>query len=146
MRKYLKLGLVILIVFMAQTNAEIPRGKIIVSMEGFRNDKGGVHVALFNSANGFPIYQKRAYKVIVTTVKNKTSEVVFTDIPYGVYAVSVLHDENSNNTMDTNWLIRPKEGYAASNNAKARLGPPSFKSAQIELNSEVKAVKIKINY
>jgi uncharacterized protein (DUF2141 family) len=35
---------------------------------------------------------------------------VFADLAAGTYAVAVLHYENGNGTMDTNFLGIPKEG------------------------------------
>ena len=51
----------------------------------------------------------------------------------GMYAISVLHDENSNKDMDQSKIGIPKEGYGFSNNASISLGPPSFQKAKIEL-------------
>ena len=41
---------------------------------------------------------------------------MFTDLPAGVYAVSVFHDENMNQKLDKNFVGVPKEEYGASNN------------------------------
>ena len=64
------------------------------------------------------------------------------NISYGAYAVSVLHDENRNGGMDTNWVGMPKEGYGVSNDARASFGPPEFNDAMFSL--EVKKVRLHI--
>jgi uncharacterized protein (DUF2141 family) len=48
-----------------------------------------------------------------------------------------MHDSNSNQKLDTNWIGIPKEGYGFSNNAKATLGPPSFDQVKFNLKGEV---------
>lgn len=43
--------------------------------------------------------------------------------------MAVVHDENMNGKLDTNWLGIPKEGYGFSNAAKGVVGAPSFSAA-----------------
>jgi uncharacterized protein (DUF2141 family) len=45
------------------------------------------------------------------------------------YALAVIHDEDSNGKLNTNWLGIPTEGYGFSNDARALLGPPTFSAA-----------------
>ena len=56
----------------------------------------------------------------------------FEGIPAGTYALVVLHDENMNGKVDTNWIGIPKEGYGFSNDAKASFSAPSFKDASFQ--------------
>ncbi|MBZ0108020.1 MAG: DUF2141 domain-containing protein [Candidatus Scalindua rubra] len=53
----------------------------------------------------------------------------FLDILPGKYALAVIHDENVNGKLDTNWLGIPKEGYGFSNDVKGVLGAPAFSAA-----------------
>jgi uncharacterized protein (DUF2141 family) len=53
----------------------------------------------------------------------------FNDIPPGVYAVAVFHDENANGKLDKNFLGIPREGYGASNNVRPKMSAPAFKDA-----------------
>ena len=57
----------------------------------------------------------------------------FTHIQPGVYAVSVLHDENDNNRMDFETNGMPKENYAMSQNPML-MGPPSFKDVKFTID------------
>jgi len=59
--------------------------------------------------------------------------IVFENLPYGNYAVSVLHDENSNGKMEKNFFGIPKEGFAFSNNYAPKIKAPSFTDAMISL-------------
>ena len=40
------------------------------------------------------------------------------NLPAGNYAVQVMHDENENNKLDTNFMGMPIEGYGFSNNPR----------------------------
>ena len=71
---------------------------------------------------------------------------VFRDLPPGVYAVSVRHDENLNGKLDTNFLGIPKEGYGASNNPSKKLREPTFDEGRIELKDAEQAIEIKLIY
>ncbi len=103
-------------------------------------------VALFNSKDGFPDNPKKKYKGITSKIKDKKSEAVFTDIPFGVYAVGILHDEDSDGEMKAGLFGIPKEGYGSSNNAQGFMGPPKFDKAKFELISDSLSIRIKVNY
>ena len=54
-------------------------------------------------------------------------------IPPGSYAIMLYHDENGNGRLDRGMLGIPTEGYAFSNDAPVRLGPPSFAAMEIRV-------------
>jgi uncharacterized protein (DUF2141 family) len=60
----------------------------------------------------------------------------FESIPPGTYAMVVVHDENMNGKLDTNWLGRPKEGYGFSNDAKSLARAPSFSDASFAYDGQ----------
>jgi uncharacterized protein (DUF2141 family) len=124
----------------------IGKGVLTVKLIGFRNDKGQTCVSLFNNAKGFPGKYDMAYRILRCPIKENQAVLTFADLPYGTYALSVLHDENSNNKMDTSFIGIPKEGFGASNNPKGRLGPQTFDDAKFELKSNTKIVEINIKY
>ena len=70
----------------------------------------------------------------------------FPGIAPGTYAVSVYHDENSNDKLDTNFLGIPREGVGASNNAHGHMGPPKFDSAKFQWAGAWLNLEITINY
>jgi len=73
--------------------------------------------------------------------------VVFENLPAGEVAVSLFHDENSNSTLDRNFLGIPKEGWGASRDAKAHFGPPSYDDARLRLAAgEHKQIAIHLQY
>lgn len=117
-------------------------GRIKVELLGVRSEKGDLRIALFDSKRGFPGKFERASARGVVAALSRVY--VFEQVPYGSYAISVTHDENRNGKLDANFLGIPKEGVGASNNPKARFGPPSFDDARFELDRQevVRAVRL----
>ena len=63
-----------------------------------------------------------------------------------VIAVAVLHDEDRNGQMKTNFIGIPQEGWAASNNAEAQtFGPPRFDDAKLSATDDLRQV-LSVNY
>jgi len=123
------------------------KGTLNVQINKLRNTKGHVLVSLYNKAEGFPRNKKvifRTEKVKVITGRSVT--VSFRKIPYGNYAVAVLHDENQSGDMDYRFFGIPKEGYCFSNNAVPFLSPPSFDQAKFRLNRSEKIIKLNMRY
>ena len=125
---------------------EVPKGEIIIQITGLRNNNGIIRALLFNTPDGFPGNHKNSYALKNVKSKNDSALFVFSNIPYQNYAVSVLHDENENGELDTNWIGLPKEGVGVSNNVKSKFGPPKFEDAKFKLNSKTINMNININY
>lgn len=121
-------------------------GQITVELGGFRNDRGLVIVSLFASARGFPEKTRQAVSNRTAPVTGRRAQVVFTDVPYGAYAISILHDENGNGEMDRNLLGIPREGHGASNNPATRFGPPDFAAARFRLLAPELSMRIRVQY
>lgn len=122
-------------------------GNITVHISELKENIGMLGVSLFTSEKGFPGDHSRACAKALKKVTGATDEVVFTNLPYGTYAVSVLHDENSNGKLDTTFLIGiPKEGIGVSNNPKARRGPPKYSDCMFTLDSKQLETKIAMKY
>ncbi len=132
--KKLILILVSIIIPLAIIAQDQPNGSIEIRITGFRNAKGKVSVNLFNKADGFPDDPLKSFGWKTVSVLPDTVFIVFEDLPYGKYAVSVLHDENSNGKMEKNFLGIPREGFAFSNNYTPRIKSPAFSDAMIVLN------------
>lgn len=69
----------------------------------------------------------------------------FENMPSGVYAAALIHDENGNNRMDVA-LFLPREGFGMSRNPPIGMGPPSFKSAQFAVSGTPVRLPVKMRY
>lgn len=112
---------------------QIATNEITVIVTNLNNNKGKVFVALYNSESNF---LKKQIKGNISDIENNSCTVIFKDIPDGIYAISLFHDVNNNNKMDTNFLGIPKEDYGCSNNAKGFMGPPKWEDAKFHINNK----------
>lgn len=130
---------------LAQSN--LPQDNIIrVDIAGLHSDRGQVLCALFSSPGDFPKKADKAAARAKSKISHGQAVCQFQGIPPGTYAVSVFHDENSNNKLDTKFMGIPREGVGASNNAKGRFGPPKFSAAAFPYSGGRKVLKITIKY
>ncbi len=106
---------------------------IEVTVQDVANNDGKIFLALYNSETNF---LEKSYKGTKSEIMNNSSTITFEDIPSGVYAISVFHDENDNGKMDTNFMGIPKEDYGCSNDASGFMGPPKWKDAKFELKTD----------
>jgi len=108
---------------------------IEVNMSGFDSDDGKAMVGLFVEEETFLREPEQSLSASITKQK---SSVTFTNIPDGVYAVSVYHDENDNGEIDLLMGILPKEDTGTSNNPNTVMGPPKWEDAKFEVkNGEI---------
>lgn len=122
-------------------------GKLKIEIIGIKGSKGKVLVNLFSTAKGFPTNPKYAYRTAELDIREGGKAFVeFTDLPYGDYAVSVLHDENGNKKMDYNLVGMPKEGYCFSNNYRPTFKNPSFRQAGFFLERPLKTLQLEMIY
>ncbi len=102
-------------------------------------------VALNNSEESYKGGENEAIAKIKTRVVDQKTQVIFANLPYGSYGVSLYHDENANGKMDKNALGIPKEAYGFYNSAKGFFGKPSYKDVAFQLNSAEKQITIKLD-
>jgi uncharacterized protein (DUF2141 family) len=118
---------------------------ITVKITNFKSSKGKCNVTLFNTANGFPAKAEQAFQNKTTTIIDNAVVLKFENIPNGTYAIAVMHDENDNKKMDTNFLGIPKEGYGISNNKYPIMSAPFFDDAKFVVSDD-KYIIIKMKY
>jgi len=103
-----------------------------VMVVGLKNQKGDVHIAIFNKAEHFP-YQDGILHEGKAPIFGNLARLEFNDLPPGPYGAAIYHDENFNNEFDQGLFGIPLEDYAFSNNASVFLSPPSFAEAMFFL-------------
>ncbi len=123
---------------------EIKHGSIHIKISGLENKQGQILIALHNKPETFPTNPEKSFKTLAIPSKHIDKEIVFKKIPFGVYAISVVHDENANGKLDFTLFI-PKEKVGSSNDAIGFMGPPKFKDAKFTLNSGLKKLNISLN-
>ncbi|XKE45296.1 DUF2141 domain-containing protein [Halomonas organivorans] len=120
---------------------------IHINILDIRNSTGAVACALFESPVGFPTeFMRSATNIMVIKIRYTQARCHFLDIPPGTYALAVIHDENMDGKLDTNWLGAPTEGYGFSNDAKAMMSAPSFNAASFPYDGRSLDMTIRLNY
>ncbi len=116
----------------------------LVKVHGLRNTKGSVMLAVFKDEVGFPSQTQHA---VFTDLKRANEPIEFrlSGLQAGQYAISLLHDENQDGTLNCNFFGKPLEGYGFSNNAKGWFGPPSFESSKFQLPQKT-VLEINLTY
>lgn len=131
------------LIFLNFLRAEISTsGTLEVTVTNVENNNGQIRAVLFKGKQGFPGDASKAFKSLSVQAKEGKTVLVFEDIPYGEYAISLLHDQNSNGKMDTNVFGYPQEDYGVSNNATAALWAPQYEEARFGFQEEVKKMLI----
>lgn len=118
---------------------------IDLHIHGAKSDKGIVRILIFGSEKGFPDQPDLALKSFSSPIGDQKYTVKINGLKPGNYAISVIHDEDSNGELNTNPFGYPLEKYGFSNNAKAHFSAPPFSKAAFELKNEVKTIQIQLH-
>lgn len=116
---------------------------LTIYASNFSSDSGRAVVRLFRNEDDLPT---KAFMEATSNIINGKSVLAFTDIPFGEYAAILFQDENSNSTLDHNFLGLPKEPLGFSNNWKLTIfsGMPSFPKLKFEFSEQKRDCKIDI--
>lgn len=124
--------------------AVMAQAKVTVNITEVESDKGDVYFNIFKSDEGFPSEWDKAYRQHKLKSRKGQLSYTFEDLPYGIYAISIAHDENGNGEVDTNFIGMPKEPVGASN--QTGFGKPSFSRSKFELSQSNPAKSLKMNF
>jgi uncharacterized protein (DUF2141 family) len=119
---------------------------LTIEIRGVRSSKGQIGILVFNKENGFPSTAEQAIHkgFVPARLGSFTHEVK--GLATGKMAVALMHDENNNSLLDTNFLGIPKEGTGVSNNVTAYFGPPEFGDCAFDFTRSGQRIVIEIKY
>jgi uncharacterized protein (DUF2141 family) len=128
---------------------EASAADLTITIDNLRSDKGQLFLCVFaadsSDPKAFPDCDKgkpvRSQKVAIGGGK---AVVTYYGLKDGVYAVAVIHDENANGKLDTNFIGIPTEGIGVSNNPSL-LGAPGFDEAKFKISGNT-AITITAKY
>jgi len=120
---------------------------VSVAVTGLRSPRGQVLACLTAQAAAFPDCRKdpASRRLVVSIPVQGPLTLDFGAIPPGRYAVSLIHDENSNGKLDTVMML-PREGFGFSRDARVRFGPPSFAAAAFAVEETPVRQSIRMRY
>ncbi|HCR54239.1 MAG TPA: hypothetical protein DIW27_07485 [Cytophagales bacterium] len=112
------------------STATAQTAKLELDITNIKDVKGSILVSFFKDESTFLKKEFQGKRAAV----NANSMKLEIDLPPGEYSVSVIHDENDNGELDSNFMGIPKEGFAFGNNALGTFGPPDFAKTLVKLN------------
>ena len=116
--------------------------QLTIKISNIDKIQGEIKVGIFDSETHF-LKIGYAIKNYSIKVQDNTATLIITDLPKGDYAVTLYHDENSDNKMNTNFIGIPKEPYGFSNNFAPKMSAPKFKDCKFTF-LESKTLNIKL--
>jgi len=117
------------------------QNRLSVVLEGIKSSEGNIQVAVYNQSEGF-LKSDHVYKYESIKARKGIMHIDIDDLPVGVYALAIFHDENGNNHLDTSWLGIPRESIGFSRARMKTFGPPSFRECAMKIdgNSQIRIV------
>jgi len=112
-------------------------------IEGLKAESSQVHVAVFDSAKGFPKPESSSSKTVVSATESYVEFQM--SLPAGQKtAIAVFQDLDGDGKLTKNSIGIPVEPYGFSNAARSLFGPPSFSSAALMISKENNTVSIRV--
>ncbi|MCK9407952.1 MAG: DUF2141 domain-containing protein [Bacteriovoracaceae bacterium] len=143
MKKFLFVAVILSFQILSAQKKQIG-SSIVVQLNGIKAPTGQVLLSLFKSSDGFPTHPEKAFRWKRAKVTSSSLIISLDGLPLGTYAIAVVHDENSNEMMDRDWLGLPDEQYGISNNATGTINPPSFEEAKFTVTGKRDTIKIEM--
>ena len=120
---------------------EANKSTIKVTVADLKTDDGKIKVEVYDTEENW--LKKTAYE-FTCKIKDQKCECTMENIPYGDYALFVYQDENSNDKLDVQQEIIPKEPFGYSKVTQMIMGPARWSDAQISINTPSVEVPVKL--
>ena len=104
---------------------------LTIEVNGATPGKGQAICSLFTSAETY--LKQPMVKFTKPIDSNGQAQFKIDNLEPGIYAVSVIYDEDNNGKLNTGLFGIPTELVGMSNNARGRFGPPSYEKAAFVL-------------
>jgi uncharacterized protein (DUF2141 family) len=109
-----------------------------IEIKDLRNNTGKIMLQVFDE-------KEKVINQEISDIKEKSCLFTIKNLTAGKYAVRFYHDENMNQTMETNMVGNPTEGYGFSNNVTGRFSMPPFGKWLFSLNADT-TIGLKVVY
>jgi len=120
-------------------------GTLSVRFEGLRSAKGMIRACLTRDPKLLAHCEQDPAALKASVAAGPGAHMDFAAVPPGDYVLAVIHDENSNNKLDTAFGI-PREGFGFSRNPAIHFGPPSFEAAKFHIGTGATELTVKMKY
>jgi uncharacterized protein (DUF2141 family) len=136
-RAVLTLSLLISILAWQVASADELTGILMVEIAGLKDETGNLYISVYDSDSTWRSEETVIGKRI-SIADALDGELVRTELqlPLRDYALAVFFDVDDNGELDSNFMGKPQEPVAWSNNAVWNFGPPSYEEAVFTLSAE----------
>lgn len=126
---------------------------ITVTVNNIESSDGNLLIYLHDNAESyysdddFSEENIKYFKKVVVKPTMPSTQVIVSGVPAGKYAVSIVHDEDQDGTLDRMifpFLGMPSEPYGLSNNAYSPLSKGAFEDALVELSKNKSLVTVEL--
>ncbi|WP_005032869.1 DUF2141 domain-containing protein [Holophaga foetida] len=121
-------------------------GDVTINIKGLKSSKGQVIVGYWTKADGFLDKMEKVAAKQAAQISGNAATVVFRNVAPGVCAFNLIHDENGNGKMDTNFIGIPKEGFGCTNDPRPKMRAPKFDEAKVNVGAAGAAYTINAAY
>ena len=119
---------------------------LTIEVKDIRSKEGKLQVAVFDQEAAYDKSDiSQSYATLTLPINAENSTFTLHEAPEGRYAVSLFHDENADDKLETGLTGIPKEGYGTSNAAN-KYDQPSFASASSQLENDDVRLTIQMHY
>ncbi len=129
----------------ALSAGDMSAGELTVRFEGLRSARGMIRACLTRDPKLFLHCERDPAALKASVVAGPGAKMDFADVPPGDYVLAVIHDENSNDKVDT-MLGIPREGVGFSRNPAMHFGPPKWDAARFHVAGGANGLDIKMKY
>jgi uncharacterized protein (DUF2141 family) len=142
--KYSALCGICAVCFTLWSGSALAAGDVRIKVTGISAKVGTIRATLDGSELAFKNDAPNTQTSELEVTSNEL-ELVFHNVPPGVYAVKVIHDENNDKKLNQNLLGIPSEKYGISNNVMGKFGLPTFKEASFNVSTGETVLSIEIS-
>ncbi len=118
---------------------------LTINISGFESDDGLARIVLFDSPAS---YQGSVPPFLIVSVPIRQAQATWssTEIPPGIFAAIVHHDQNANDALDRPYFELPIEPYGYSNDVFKTFGIPDFDAVKFTIADGNNYQNINIQY
>jgi len=106
------------------------------------SDTGTIRAAVYDSQKSFEAGEMIAGSFVAARQGNS---ILVVNLKPGIYGITLYHDQNGNEELDTNLLGAPNEPFGFSNNPNIGFSTPNFDAFKFEYDGESKELSITLN-
>jgi len=111
--------------------------EITITVKGIRNDKGNIAALAFVNGKGFPDRVELAKTQNVVPARQGAVTLVLKNVPAGLVALTILHDEDGDGKLKRNIFGIPVEGVGMTGKPLGNRAP-RFEDAIVAIQADEK--------